>query len=328
MGEQVNNQDVNIINELEQEQINIENELLVGNNKWKCSIWNILGTVVFLALLIAALTLFFVYQSEIKGVANEYVDFMKGNPALAIFLFMLAYIIWMPFCIPPTIFILFGAYIFGNAFGLAIGFVVFVFVDYVCLMVGTYLAFLNGRYLFRNWIQTCISTKPKLLALSEALSHNAKKLVFLLRLCALTPYYIFNYVCSITNMSSLDYLIGNTAIILSDAPYIYVWASLSDLSKVEDSTSNLGVWYYIIIAASIVIVIVVIIIIYFLAKKELKKTIVQIQERKEAEKRRLEAENNPEQTHSPEANPDAPPEDEAGDGNTSRVPSLNGEAQV
>ena len=93
MGEQVNNQDVNIINELEQEQINIENELLVGNNKWKCSIWNILGTVVFLALLIAALTLFFVYQSEIKGVANEYVDFMKGNPALAIFLFMLAYII-------------------------------------------------------------------------------------------------------------------------------------------------------------------------------------------------------------------------------------------
>lgn len=82
-------------------------------------------------------------------------------------------------------------------------------------------------------------------------------------------------------MSSWDYIIGNTTIILSDAPYIYVCASLTDLSKVEDTSSNLGFWYYVIIGVSIAIVVVVIVAVYFLAKKELKKTILRIQKEKE-----------------------------------------------
>lgn len=92
-------------------------------------------------------------------------------------------------------------------------------------------------------------------------------------------------------MSSKDYIIGNTGIILCDAPYIYVAASLSDLSKVEDSSSNMGVWYYVIIGISIVIVIVVIFLVYYFAKKELKKTLGIIQkEKEEAIKKRSETE--------------------------------------
>lgn len=206
------------------------------------------------------------FNSEITDVADEYVDFMKKNPVAAILLFMLAYIITTPVCIPATIFILFGAYIFGNAFGFVAGFLMFIVVDYICLFLGCYLAFLNGRYLFKNCVQSCVKSRPKLFALNQALSHNAKKLVFLLRLCALTPYYIFNYVCSITNMGHVDYMIGNLAIILADAPYIYVCASLSDISKVQDSSSNLGFWYYVIIGVSIVIVIIVIVLVYIFAK--------------------------------------------------------------
>ena len=81
-------------------------------------------------------------------------------------------------------------------------------------------------------------------------------------------------------MTSLDYVIGNLGIIISDAPYIYVWASISDISKVNNANQQLGVWYYVIIGISIVIVIIVIIMIYFFAKKELKKTIEKMQQEK------------------------------------------------
>jgi uncharacterized membrane protein YdjX (TVP38/TMEM64 family) len=71
-------------------------------------------------------------------------------------------------------------------------------------------------------VEDYTSDKPKLLALSRALSMNAKKLVCLMRMCALTPYVVFNIVCGITNMKLLDYCIGNLAIIFCDAPYIYI----------------------------------------------------------------------------------------------------------
>ena len=268
------------IEQLSQEQSNIENELLDSKSKWDCSKRNIIISWIFVWFVATLLTLFFIFNSEIKDLADEYVEFMKDQPVLATFAFMSVYILTRPFWIPATVFILFGAYIYGNAFGLAVGFIVFSLIDFVCLMVGTYLSFLNGRYLFRSCIQTYTQTKLKLQALNEALSHNAKKLVFLLRLCSLTPYYVFNYVCGVTTMSSKDYIIGNTSIILSNAPFIYVCASLNDISKVEDSSDNLGVWYYVIIGTSILIVIIVIIVVYYLAKRELRKTLAEIQQRK------------------------------------------------
>jgi uncharacterized membrane protein YdjX (TVP38/TMEM64 family) len=71
------------------------------------------------------LTLFFVYNRQIKKLADDYVDFMKEQPVVAVLVFMIAYIVSAPFCIPATVFILFGAYMFGNAFGFIAGFLIF-----------------------------------------------------------------------------------------------------------------------------------------------------------------------------------------------------------
>lgn len=66
-------------------------------NKCDCSKTNLVITVVFVCMVVAMLTLFFVFNSEIKGAADDYVEFMKDSPFLAIFLFMLAFIISTPF---------------------------------------------------------------------------------------------------------------------------------------------------------------------------------------------------------------------------------------
>ena len=116
------------------------------------------------------------------------------NKAAGVFLFAFAYTLSIPVCIPASIFIIFGAFIFGRVFGFALGFCIFCVVDYFCMQVGTLVAFWNSRYLFKTCVQSCIESRPKLKATSMALSYNAKKMVALLRICSITPYYIFNYV--------------------------------------------------------------------------------------------------------------------------------------
>ena len=209
---------------------------------------------------------------------------MKNTPELGIILFMIAYSSSTPFWIPSTFFILIGSFVFGRAFGLLYGFIIFTFVDYIWEMIGVVLAFLNGRYLFRKWVQSWIQSRPKLLAISEALTHNAKKLVFLLRASNLTPYDALNYTWGITNMKLWDYIIGNLSIIICDAPYIYVWVSITDISNVSNSVEGLGDWYYVLLSISIVITLCVVIAVVFYSRKEFKKTMLEIQRKKEQER--------------------------------------------
>ena len=75
-------------------------------------------------------------------------------------------------------------------------------------------------------------------------------------------------------------MIGNLPIIVADVPYIYICASISDVSKVT-SSNPLGVWYYVLLAVGLIIIVTVIILIYFFARRELKKTMDQIKNSKE-----------------------------------------------
>lgn len=72
-------------------------------------------------------------------------------------------------------------------------------------------------------------------------------------------------------MTTFDYCVGNLPIILIDLPYIYVCASISDVSKADDNP--LGVWYYVILAIGLVLIIIVVVLIYIYARRELNKTL-------------------------------------------------------
>ena len=204
---------------------------------------------------------------------------MDNNKALAIFIFTIAYIIGMGIFITETLFIFSGAYIFGKVFGFGAGFGIFVCIDYFCNQVGWLVAFFNARYFFRSCIQGWIKNNRKLTAVSQALSINAKKLVALMRICSMTPYWVLNCICGITNMSVLDYMIGNIPTFIADIPYIYVWASISDVSKLS-SSNPLGYWYYVLLAVGLVIIIIVVILITIFAKRELNKTMKNIENQK------------------------------------------------
>ena len=72
-----------------------------------------------------------------------------------------------------------------------------------------------------------------------------------MRICSLTPYWVLNCICGITDMSTCDYMIGTLPTFIADVPYIYVCASISDVSKIS-SSNPLGAWYYVLLAIGFV----------------------------------------------------------------------------
>lgn len=100
------------------------------NMKPKCSKKTMILGTLFIIMAVTLITLYFVYQEEIKSLTDDYIDFMEHNKVLGVFLYWLIYTISMPLCIPATIFIIFGAYIFGRVFGFLAGFFIFGILDY------------------------------------------------------------------------------------------------------------------------------------------------------------------------------------------------------
>jgi len=159
------------------------------------------------------------------------------------------------------------------------------------MMVGCQLAFWNGRYLFRKCVNRAIEGKPKLMAVQNALSYNSKKMVALSRLCYATPYNALNYMCAVSNMTSLNYFIGNLFMLPCIVPTIYVGSSISSATEVEN-TSSLGFVKWILMGIAGVILVIVFAGIVWYSRKELKKV---LEEQKEREKKEKEAQESGEQ---------------------------------
>ena len=100
----------------------------------------------FVIFVLIALILYFTYQAEIEDNTEAYIEFMKDNSLLGVLIFFMIYTLTIAASIPSTIFLLWGAFIFGKVFGFENGFLIFCLVDYFSLQVGSLLAFWSARY--------------------------------------------------------------------------------------------------------------------------------------------------------------------------------------
>lgn len=236
--------------------------------------WDIRKTLiggVLLALMFTIIFLVIWFRDDIMEQVNNFMDTIREYPVSTVFIFFGVMTVMISASVPSAIPQVSGSYIFVHAFGFFNGFCLMVVVDYFAMLIGWVPPFILARYLMRSWVMDYTSDKPKLLALSRALSMNAKKLVCLMRMWALTPYVVFNIVCGITNMTLLDYWIGNLAIIFWDAPYIYICWSISKITGGVEEASAGAIVEFIVIIVSIFIVIGVAYYVYKVAQAEADK---------------------------------------------------------
>ena len=97
-------------------------------------------------------------------------------------------------------------------------------------MIGSCVAFLLGRYVFRA-LSEHLAEKYRLKeAFDRALETQGLKFIFLLRLCPLVPYNVFNYAISITAVSFKDYAIGGIGMLPMVLMDIFIGTTLGSLT--------------------------------------------------------------------------------------------------
>ena len=92
------------------------------------------------------------------------------------------------------------------------------------------LAFLLGRYLFRDCVQRMASRYKIFQAIDRALEGNGLKIMVLLRLSPLIPYTALDYMSGLTSISFWSYALALVAILPGTIAFCFLGATASSIA--------------------------------------------------------------------------------------------------
>lgn len=103
-------------------------------------------------------------------------------------------------------------------------------VNYAASIIGGMIAFLLGRWLFRDAIQVSISKDEKMQRIETALGEDAMRISVLVRLAPLIPDEWLNYIMSAGPVSFRVFMISNASSIIYSLAYAYYGHALGSLA--------------------------------------------------------------------------------------------------
>lgn len=171
---------------------------------------------------------------------NSILSWISENPAAGIFIFSLIYIVATIIFVPGSLLTLGSGFSFAQAFGSPLlGTVAGSASVIMGASVGATLAFLLGRYIFRDevtgWLEKDKSGNSNIRrywkSIDRALGVQGLKIMFLLRLSPLFPFNLLNYLAGTTAISLKDYCLSLLGIIPGTILYVYLGAASSDLAS-------------------------------------------------------------------------------------------------
>ena len=172
---------------------------------------------------------------------DSILSWISDNPALGILVFSLVYVVATVLFVPGSLLTLGSGYSFAQAFDSPLlGTVAGSASVLIGASVGATLAFLLGRYIFRDavagWLKNDNSNnnsniKKYWKSIDRALNSQGLKIMFLLRLSPLFPFNVLNYLAGTTAISLKHYAISLLGIIPGTVLYVYLGAASSDLAS-------------------------------------------------------------------------------------------------
>lgn len=102
-------------------------------------------------------------------------------------------------------------------------------VSLVGATIGSALAFLAARRLFRDDVERRLRNAPRLLALDDALAERGTWTVFLLRLSPLLPFNLLNYLLGVTRVRFRSFLLGSVGKIPGAVLYVRLGRTVADV---------------------------------------------------------------------------------------------------
>ena len=203
-----------------------------------------------LALVLCGVAGYFLFQDAV-----DIIDWFKGfgiwSPVLFTIALSLAIVLLL-----PTPFVKVGA-------GAIFPFWIAVAVNFVASMIGGLIAFVIGRWLFRESIQEAIKNDQRMVNIESALGQDAMRISILVRLSPILPDEWLNYIMSATPVSLRVFLVSNTSSLVYCLIYAYyghalgsIALSRSGMTGLTQSTGGLAMLLLGIVATVIVTIIV------------------------------------------------------------------------
>ena len=96
-----------------------------------------------------------------------------------------------------------------------------VMVNFIASLIGGLIAFLLGRWLFRDYISQIVASDERLVKLESAINEEAMQISVLVRLSPLLPDELLNYVMSSSPISIRVFCLSNLSSIVYSLAYAY-----------------------------------------------------------------------------------------------------------
>ncbi len=104
----------------------------------------------------------------------------------------------------------------------------------IAAILGATIAFLLGRYFFRDRVSRIIQAHPKFRLINAAIADNGWQIVLLTRLSPIFPFNLTNYAFGLTQISLRDYVLGSLGILPGTIMYTYLGTLVGELSMAEN----------------------------------------------------------------------------------------------
>ncbi len=192
--------------------------------------------IILLVFIVAFISVFFYFDlghyltlETLKSKQAVIENYRAANPALAVTLYMLVYVVVTGLSLPgATILTLAGGAVFGVLWGTLI-------VSFAS-SIGATLAFLAARFLFRDTVKAKFGTRLK--EIDRGVSEDAGLYLFTLRLVPIFPFFMINLLMGITNMRTWTFYWVSQIGMLAGT-IVYVNAG-TQLAKIDSLTGILS----------------------------------------------------------------------------------------
>lgn len=192
--------------------------------------------IILLIFIAAFISVFFYFDlghyltlETLKSKQAVIENYRAANPALAVTLYMLVYVVVTGLSLPgATILTLAGGAVFGVLWGTLI-------VSFAS-SIGVTLAFLAARFLFRDTVKAKFGTRLK--EIDRGVSEDAGLYLFTLRLVPIFPFFMINLLMGITNMRTWTfYWVSQIGMLAGTVVYVNAG---TQLAKIDSLTGILS----------------------------------------------------------------------------------------
>ena len=172
-----------------------------------------------------------IFRNEVSDVIQDFLEWYRENPALGTFCLALIYIVATLCFIPGSLLTLGAGVALQAAFdNTALAVLVGSIGVFTGAWIGSCLAMLLGRYLFRTQASKAAKKYKLMNAIERVLEKEGLKFTLLLRLCPLIPFNAFNYIMGVTSVQFKAYAIGGVGMIPGTIVYVFVGTTIGNIS--------------------------------------------------------------------------------------------------